>query len=195
MELGEPREEIPMVRIFRVFVVMAVLVMAFATPAVAGREVPIKGTVMGQHGPPDFSAPDCPEWAVWRFSSEGVGRMSHLGRVRYSLTQCTAPGPEGGASEGTITLTAANGDKLFLEHTMLSQIIGDFDPDPDGFTLVGAWEAAGGTGRFAKAKGSGTMRGVGDILDGVAIFDIPDGLAEFTFDGKIAYKRSKRPGR
>lgn len=186
------RKGILMVRIIRISVVMAVLVLAFAAPAAAGREVPFKGTVMGEHEPPDFTKPDCPDWALWRFSSEGVGQMSHLGRVEYTLTQCSAPGPEGVNSEGTIELTAANDDKLFIEHTMLSQIVGEFDPDPDGFTLVGAWEAVGGTGRFAHAMGSGTMDGVGDIADGQAIFDIPDGLAQFNFTGKIAYDASDR---
>jgi hypothetical protein len=175
------------------FVVMAVLLLAFATPAVAGAEVPIKGTLMGEHGPPDFEDEDCiAAGYAWRFPSAGVGQMSHLGRVEYTLTQCTVPGPEGFESEGTVTLTAANGDKLFIEHTMLSQLIGEFDPDPDGFTLVGTWEAVGGTGRFAHATGSGTLDGVGDIRDGEAIFDIPDGLAQFNFKGKIAYDASDR---
>ncbi len=152
----------------------------------------MKGTVLGEHGPPDFSAPDCPDWALWRFSSEGAGQMSHLGRVEYSLTQCSVPGPEGIESEGTVTVTAANGDMLFIQHTMLSQIIGEPGSDPEGFTLVGEWEAVGGTGRFVRATGGGTMDGVGDILNGEAIFDIPDGLAEFNFVGKIAYVASDR---
>lgn len=180
-----------MVRILRIFVVMTVLVLAFATPAVAGPQVPIKGTVMGEHGPPDFTAPGCPEWAQWRYSSHGVGQMSHLGRVEYSLSQCTAPGPDGVASEGMVTLTAANGDKLFIKHTMLSQMVGESDP-PDGFTFVGRWEADGGTGRFAHATGQGTLDGVGDIPNGEAIFDLPDGIAQFNFNGKIAYDASDR---
>ena len=75
-----------MVKVFRVFVVMTLLLVAFATPAVAADEVPIKGTVVGEHGPPDFTAPDCPAWAEWRYSSSGEGRMSHLGWVEYHLT-------------------------------------------------------------------------------------------------------------
>jgi hypothetical protein len=158
--------------------------------------VPIKGTVMGEHGPPDFEDEAClAAGYAWRFPSAGAGQMSHLGSVEYELTQCTVPGPEGFASVGMVTLTAANGDELWLEHTMLSQIVGDFDPDPDGFTLEGEWTAVGGTGRFAHATGYGTLHGVGDILDGEAIFDIPDGLAQFNFTGKIAYDASDRSGR
>lgn len=184
-----------MIRIVRIFIVMTVLVTAFATPAAAGREVPIRGTVLGQHGPPDFADEDCiAAGYAWRFPSQGEGRISHLGRVDYELTQCTVPGSEGFESVGTVTLTAANGDMLYLAHTMLSQLVGDFDPDPDGFVLEGTWEAVGGTGRFLHATGHGTLDGFGDIPDGEANFDIPDGLAQFNFMGKIAYDASDRSG-
>lgn len=187
-----------MVRVFRIFVVMTLLLAAFATPAMAAAQKgPIKGTVMGEHGPPDFTDEDCIEAGyVWRFSSAGeagVGQMSHLGRVaEYGLTQCTVPGPDGTESVGTVTFTAANGDELWIEHTMLSQLIDEMpNGPPDGFTFVGTWEAVGGTGRFTHATGSGTLDGAGDILDGVAFFDgIPDGLLQLNLTGTIAYDRS-----
>jgi hypothetical protein len=183
-----------MFRTLRTFVGMTALVLAFAAPAAAtGPEVPVKGTVMGEHGPLDFDDEACLAAGYeWRFPSAGMGQMSHLGRVHYELTQCTVPGPDGLASVGTVTLTAANGDELWLEHTMLSQLIGDFDLGIDGFTFEGEWMAVGGTGRFTNATGSGTLDGFGDIPDGVAIFDIPDGLAQFNFSGKIAYHASDR---
>mgnify|MGYP001821662379 CR=1 FL=1 len=148
------------------------------------RQVPMKGVVLGEHGPLDFDAPGCPDWAAWRFPSEGNGRMAHLGRVDYTLTQCTVPGPDGFHSEGTITFTAANGDELWFEHTMLSQGIGE---PLQGFSFEGEWVAVGGTGRFASATGSGTLDGYGDIEDGVAIGDIRDGLMETNFRGTIGY--------
>ncbi|MEN8041329.1 MAG: hypothetical protein ABFR95_07470 [Actinomycetota bacterium] len=170
---------------------MMLLLTAIAAPATATSEVPIKGTVMGEHGPPDFGDEACLDAGyLWRFPSAGVGQMSHLGRVEYELTQCTVPGPEGFASVGTVTFTAANGDQLWLEHTMLGQLIGDFDPDPDGFAFEGEWTAVGGTGRFAHATGSGMLHGIGDIPDGETVLDIPDGLAQFNFMGEIAYTAS-----
>jgi hypothetical protein len=182
-----------MERGFRIFIVLTVLVLAFAAPAAAAPDLPVKGTVTGEHGPPDFEKPGCPTWALWRYSSQGVGRMSHLGRVEYTLTQCTAPGPDGFGSEGTIKLVAANGDELYLEHTMLSQLIfGDSGPDPLGFTFVGTWKAVGGTGRFAHAVGRGMLDGVGDIPDGEEPFDLPDGLIEINLKGRIAYEASDR---
>lgn len=177
-----------MVRIFRIFVAMTLLVMAFATPAAgAAGEVPIEGTVTGAHGPLDFSAPGCPPGSEWRFPSEGSGQLSPLGEVEYSLTQCSRSGTEPGSvlSVGTITFTFANGDTLVIAQEMRSQLIGEFDPDPDGFTLEGTWTVVEGTGRFADAMGSGFMDGVGDIPGGEALFGIPDGLAEFNFMGTL----------
>lgn len=182
-----------MVRVLRIFVVMMLFVVAIATPAVAAGERPIKGTVMGEHGIVMFDPTCHPEvgdvW--WRFSSDGVGQMSHLGRVEYSLTQCTVPGPDGFASEGTIELTAANGDKLYIEHTMLSQAEPPADP-PLGFVMEGAWTAVGGTGRFASAAGSGTLAGLGDIPDGVPTLGLPDGLMQLSLTGGISYDPSDR---
>jgi hypothetical protein len=167
-----------MTRFFRIFIALTVLVLtSFAVPAAAVPDLPTIGTVAGVHGPPDFGAPGCPAWAVRRFSSHGLGTMSRLGRVEYSLTQCTVPGPVN-SSEGTITLVAANGDELHLEHTMLSQMVFG-DAGPVGFTFVGTWEAEEelkplvgarralarprphpGPNRFAMSVGRGRVRSV-----------------------------------
>jgi hypothetical protein len=142
---------------------------------------------MGEHGPPDFTKPGCPEEAGWRYSSAGEGRMSHLGLVEYSLTQCTVPGPVA-TSEGTITFVAANGDELKIKHTMFGTLIGPMDR-PDGFTFVGEWTAIGGTGRFTDATGSGDLHGAGNIYE-VVDPDVPEGLMQINIEGKIAYDRS-----
>jgi hypothetical protein len=183
-----------MARFFRILIALAVLVLtSFAVPAAAVPDLPIKGTVTGVHGPPDFSMPGCPAWAMWRYSSHGVGTMSHLGKVHYSLTQCTVPveGPVN-RSEGTITVVAANGDKLYLEHTMLSVLVFGEPGPPLGFTFDGRWEAVGGTGRFAHAAGSGTLGGVGDIPGGGETLGLPDGLMKTSFKGRIDYDASDR---
>lgn len=186
-----------MVRILRIFVVMTLLVVVLAPPATAAHEGPIRGSVMGEHTAPDFTDPDCiAAGYVWRFTSSGegkAGQMSHLGRIAaYDLTHCTAPGPDGIRSVGRITFTAANGDELIVEHTMLSEVIGDFPSGPVyGFTFVGTWKAVGGTGRFIHATGAGTLDGAGDIPDGMTVFDgIPDGLMLTNLTGTIAYDRS-----
>ena len=118
--------------------------------------------------------------------------MSHLGRVaEYSLTQCTRPMPEPDErteSVGTVTFTAANGDELWIEHTMLGQLVGPLE-HPDGFLFEGEWTAVGGTGRFTNATGSGDLHGAGNIY-GVVDPDVPEGLMQINIEGKIAYDRS-----
>ena len=182
-----------MVKILRIFVVMTLLfVVTMAAPASAKRathEVPIKGTVVGEHGPPDFTAPGCPDWAEWRYSSAGEGQMSHLGKVEYSLTQCTMPGPFT-TSEGTITLVAANGDELWLEHTMFGHMVGTME-HPDGFFFEGEWTAVGGTGRFTHASGSGDLHGTGNIY-GIVDPDVPPWLMQTNLTGVIDYDASDR---
>ena len=181
-----------MVKVFRIFLVMTLLLVAFATPALANgpnHEVPIKGTAVGEHGPPDFTKPGCPEWAVWRYSSAGEGRVSHLGWVEYSLTQCTVPGPVT-VSEGTITFFAANGDELWIEHTMFGELVGPLE-HPDGFFFEGEWTAVGGTGRFTSASGSGDLHGAGNVY-GVVDPAVPDGLMQVNLTGAIAYDASDR---
>jgi hypothetical protein len=183
-----------MARFLRILIALTMLVLtSFAVPAAAVPDVPIKGTVTGQHGPPDYTKPDCPDWAQWRYSSHGVGKMSHLGTVHYSLTQCTAPveGPVN-RSEGTIEVVAANGDELYLEHTMLSVLVFGEPGPPLGFTFDGTWTAVGGTGRFAHAKGGGTLGGVGDIPDTKETMGLPDGLMKTSFKGRIDYDASDR---
>ncbi len=70
-----------MMRVFRIFVVMTVLLVAFAAPA-AANEVPIEGTVTGEHVRVEGD-PACAGYA-WSFSSDGVGQMSDLHTVEYS---------------------------------------------------------------------------------------------------------------
>ncbi len=178
-----------MMKVSRVAAVVTMLSLGIATPALAGNnrpdhEVPIKGTVVGEHWI-DPAAPDCePGTADWQFYSSGTGQMSHLGRVDYFLTQCTSAA----LSTGTITFTAANGDTLVIAQATTSEIVGDLA----GFMVEGTWTAVGGTGRFAHASGSGSMDGIGDIPGGDTVFDLPDGAAVFNFAGTIDYDASHR---
>ena len=179
-----------MVKIMRIFVVMTLLLVTMAAPALGkgpDQQVPIKGTVLGEHGPPDFSAPDCPGWAEWRYSSEGEGHMSHLGKVEYHLTQCTVSGPVT-TSEGNITFVAANGDELWLEHTMFGQMVGTMD-HPDGFLFDRRvdgcrWDRHGSPMRAVLAICTGLA-----ILDEIVDPDVPPWLMQTNFEGDIAYKR------
>ena len=72
---------------------------------------------------------------------------------------------------GTITITAANGDKLNLVHRGTFSLV----MTPDGLTSVFdmTWVVAGGTGRFAGARGAGITHGVVAPLDGHHGRDVP----------------------
>ena len=104
--------------------VVVALLLALAAPAVAqetgsapealepAREVPIEGTVVGQHWI-NPSAPGCDEGTSWRFYSSGTGQISDIGEVDYFLTQCTLFDPEGlsaTSGDGITTFTSADGD-------------------------------------------------------------------------------------
>lgn len=129
-------------RISRMLAVAVVLLLVAATPALArgpGDEVPIKGTVTGVHWI-DEEAPGCSGEPLWRFSSSGSGKLSHLGRIDYFLTQCSYFDPEQGFvfRSGTITFTAPNGDTLVVAQMGSAGIIpSDVPGEFAGFTVQG----------------------------------------------------------
>jgi hypothetical protein len=143
---------------------------------------------MGEHEV-DPEATGCPDVYIenegWRFSAEGKGWISKLGKVELTLTQCTLAGPGGIESVGTMELTTVKGHTLKLEHTMRSEMIGEADAPPEGFKGKAKWKAVGGTGWLENAKGFGWMHMVGDIPEGDRVYGLPDGAALMTFVGKI----------
>jgi hypothetical protein len=149
--------------------VAATLCLAFAAPAAAKSPVrPFAGvwhtqdTLIGL--PQGVPAPDCPSDAVLRNYGTGEGVFTHLGRTNVAFTHCTymAMGvPDGTFDQGTVTLTAANGDRLLLRHEGTFHLTLNPNPGPPfaSSTLQTHWWVTGGTGRFAHATGSGV--GVG----------------------------------
>ena len=81
----------------------------------------------------------------------GTSQDTHLGRAAQSgnltLQLPIAPGVFPGS--GSVTITAANGDKLTFDYTGLL--------DPSTGVGRGTFNFTGGTGRFAGATGSGTF--------------------------------------
>ena len=146
--------------------------------------VPIHGSVGGHDG---LSAPDtCPAGAVARYTGTGGGEFSHLGAVDFVISHCTWPDSPttGHFGPGTVTLTAANGDRLMLaDHGTFEIVMGASGP----LSLIQLdWTVIGGTGRFAHAAGSGTANPVGDLVAN---------YTSATFDGVIEYDASERSGR
>jgi hypothetical protein len=79
-------------------------------------------------------------------SLAATGKASHLGH--YTLTGDFAVDVRVGMSTGAFTLTAANGDALFLSEAGHGVALGDFIHKVSVFTITG------GTGRFEGATGN-----------------------------------------
>ena len=118
--------------------ILATLVMG--GPARAGKQVPFQGKQRGVMVQTGFSFP------FVTVSLVGEGEASHVGR--FTMTWQVVVNVITGYATGATTLTAANGDMLFLT------LVGPPTTDPTRgaaeFTIVG------GTGRFQGATGSYT---------------------------------------
>ena len=86
--------------------------------------------------------------------SETSGQLSHLGRITSTVdvTSFTLTGPDTFSFTGTATDVAAKGDKLFTT--------GASTGTPTGTEASAIFTITGGTGRFADASGTGTLRAV-----------------------------------
>jgi hypothetical protein len=105
----------------------------------AGTELPFKGESNGVVTTTGFD----PVAGILYTTVAGEGHATHLGR--FTVTGQVAVDVATGIPVGTWTLTAANGDMLFLAMTGHG-----IDPT-HGF---GAFTIVGGTGRFEGASGS-----------------------------------------
>ena len=134
------KEEIMNQRLYWFRVLAAVLAaLIVSESATAGKQVPFKGRSSGIVTAVGFD----PVKGIAYTHLEGSGEATHLGH--FTVTGDVAVEVATGIPTGTWTLTAANGDMLFLEMTGSG-----IDPT-HGF---GDFTVVGGTGRFAEATGS-----------------------------------------
>ena len=184
-----------MLKLLRVLLCALLLVIGSASVAAATHGqpdlmVPIKGAGVGQDER-DFDSTGCTleegqAPLLWRFTSEGTGRVSHLGKVDYVFTQCLHV--DFTITEGVLTLTAANGDTLVLDYT--GQITQYVPGDPAAFWEM-SWTASSGTGRFAEPSGSGEGSAV-TYSDAPEVPADQVGTTDLTFHGMIGYDASNR---
>lgn len=103
-------------------------------------------------------------------SGAGRGEATHLGRF-------TAEGQDNYDNfpfiTGSATLTAANGDQLYVTHSGMAQPVGDGVLRVDLTATI-----TSGTGRFAGATGS---------YETIGFLDQNLGTASATFEGVISY--------
>jgi hypothetical protein len=164
----------------RAVVLVALLAVLGASPALGAQPdsaqwVPLKGTLSGQAQ--FLPADDCLTGLAT--TVEGArGVASHLGRTMMSGRHCTPTGDDFGPGE--MTLTAANGDALYMTYTGSAPF-----PAPGTEVIVGTTTATitGGTGRFEDA--TGTVEMVIEIqFEG---FEDPSWAATWTMTGMINY--------
>ena len=128
-------------RLYWLSVVVAVLAaLALSGPAMAaGNQVPFKARSSGVVTTAGFD----PVAGIEYLHVEGQGQATHLGH--FTQTGDAAADVVTGNVRGTWTLTAANGDMLFLEMT-------GYGIDPTHG--AGTFTIVSGTGRFQGASGS-----------------------------------------
>lgn len=152
--------------------VAAALCLAFAAPVAAKAPVRPFGGSFTTVDSFDLDHPGCPSGAFLRANVVGQGQFRHLGLTQVRFTHCSwldlATGA-GWTDTGDMTLTAANGDKVFLHYQGTFQM----DPWPDFVSSTVEtlpWTVVGGTGRFAHAGGSGTGHGFGVMAWGSSTY-------------------------
>ena len=129
-------------RLYWFSVVVAILAaLTLSGPAMAaGDQVPFKGRSSGVATTVGFD----PFAGIAYIHVAGQGQATHLGH--FTQTGDAAADVVTGNARGTWTLTAANGDMLFLEF--------EAKPGIEPLHGVATFTVVGGTGRFLGASGS-----------------------------------------
>ena len=136
---------------------LLIVLTALALPpqALAGAQVPLKGSDSGGFGP---GAHSCPS-GYDPLDIDGTGNATHLGNYTYHADECF--NGTSLAFYGTFTMTAANGD------TIVGRYAGEVPP------FVGAIavyeqdaEVSRGTGRFAGASGEFHVSVIANLATG-----------------------------
>lgn len=122
-------------------ILTALTLLPLAHPAMAGHQVPYKGKEMGVVTKGAFQFP------FSHASTAAEGEATYIGH--YTLTGEFTVDVRFGTATGVFTLTAANGDVLFLD------MEGHAVPT-DLTKTVASFTVTGGTGRFEGATGSFT---------------------------------------
>ena len=144
---------------------LPLLLLCAAASAPAGadqRPVPFKASVITQETL-TLDPGRCPA-SFLVGTTTGKGTASQMGAVTLAATDCplTQDGVNFFFSDGRLTLTAANGDKLTASYGgTLLPVPG---ANPPVHAINGTFSVTGGTGRFAGARGGGSLQGSEDIV-------------------------------
>jgi len=151
--------------------VVVVLLLALAMPAMAAMERPFRASFEGLAA---FAEPRCGSDVTLGFAA--IGTATHLGRMEGEASNCSDPAFPVAAvdvRDGVITLVAADGSTITAEYEGVQEAPVD-GVAPYLLTMT----VVGGTGRFERASGSWTASG---------LLDFNDLTISGAFDGWIAY--------
>lgn len=141
----------------RVLIGLLVLV-AFALPmqASAGVQAPLNGSESGT-----FQILGPCETSGIVVDVTGTGHATHVGLYSVHYRECFFPAT-GAVTDGSFTMTAANGDTLFGTYGGQAMPTGS----PNVVTFDDPGVITGGTGRFAGARGIANTAGVANLATG-----------------------------
>jgi hypothetical protein len=130
--------------------------LALPMQAAANDHLPLKGSEAGT-----FQLLGPCETSGIILAVTGTGHTNQLGNYRGDYRECLDPAT-GAVTDGTFTLTAANGDKVFGSYS--GQAAPTNDANVVSYKDPGV--VTGGTGRFAAASGTMTTSGVANLATG-----------------------------
>jgi hypothetical protein len=122
-----------------------ILTAALAVPAAAGNQVPFKGAMQGHDTDTGFTS------TTVTVLTMGTGIGAHLGQ--FSFTQTITVDITNGHDTGSAQWFAANGDSISTTITGSGEVL-----EPGLFSITEVHTITGGTGRFAGALGSFTVK-------------------------------------
>jgi hypothetical protein len=140
-----------------------ILTAALAVPAAAQHQVPFKGAMQGHDTDTGFTS------TTVTVLTMGTGIGTHLGQ--FSFTQTVTVEFANGHDTGSAQWFAANGDSISTTITGSGEAI-----EPGLFSITEVHTITGGTGRFAGAQGSFTVK---RLASGVTF------LTSGSYDGTI----------
>ncbi|HEX9453518.1 MAG TPA: hypothetical protein VGA27_04140 [Candidatus Binatia bacterium] len=103
----------------------------------------------------------------------GTGQATQLGQVTVVSSDCINPmGPTAFSfSSNQLVITTANGDQIFAMYN------GTLTTEGGVGVITGGYQIVGGTGRYSKATGAGTVQGVEDMSTGKGLVGLTGTLS------------------
>jgi hypothetical protein len=136
----------------RVAAVVVGAVLAGPVQALAGNDVPLRGSDAGTWGEGTHQC-----GGLYPVFVATEGRASHLGRYEYSSRECVNFGASG--YEGTFVITTADGASMYGTYA------GSFTVVDDTIHYEQENAVTGGGGRFAGATGGFHVSGLASLTD------------------------------